>query len=167
MNRILSDRFENVVQKSDKENFIKLRRSNFPSSNHIVLNELMAFNYPDSVDNIESGEAKLDDRTYSLFLLINDVHPLYKLKPKTYNVHPEQARPLCIQPPNDGREIKKYRFHADQMNKNEMSLLLGLSGKKSIYQYESNRKKPSTQCWTLFLLIIGQHQHFELIERYI
>lgn len=157
--------FKGVVLKADRDNFTKLRKKHFPSDKILVLAKAIGLNDLDMVGDIESGDMRLDDRTYSLFLLVCGEHPSYQLIDKKVISNSDLKTPLAIKPPATGEEIKQYRENANSMRQGKMAWLLGLSSKKYVSYYENKEKtgvSPSIQCWTLFLLITSQHSFFSL-----
>lgn len=157
--------FKDVVLKADRDNFTNLRKKYFPSSRSLELAKAIGLNDLDMIEDIESCVMKLDDRTYSLFLLVCGEHPSYQLIDKQVIRNSDLTTPLAIKPPATGEEIKQYRENANSMRQGKMAWLLGLSSKKYVSYYENKEKtgvSPSIQCWTLFLLITSQHRYFRL-----
>lgn len=156
--------FENVVVKADAEKFSLLRSKHFNIESELALVKMLGLYDTDMISGIESKRIRLDDRTYSLFLLICDEHPLYRLIDKGVLVDSEFPPPLAVRPPSKGDSIKEVR-ESMSLGKRKMAWLLGLSSKKVISDYEDKEKAdvlPSVQCWTLFLLISKSHKYFEL-----
>ena len=117
--------------------------------------DLLCMNDVSTIKNIENGEYDVEDRTYTLFALITGHHPLYVLNGKT------AGGDLTITPP-DGETIRQTRRSVNGMTQRTMASLLGLSGHNIISKYEKNIREPSIANWTLFLLIIGKHPHYEI-----
>lgn len=152
-----NENLRNVVINFDgnREAFKKLRKS-FSSGNQIDMAEALGWASQNLVSRFESGEFSLDPRTYSLFSLMTDSHP-------NYSLHQRQKffGSLLIEPPSLGADRQKIRKKAGLTGK-EMADILSLSSKTIISRYENNKQHPSLQCWTLFLLITGQHPYYKL-----
>lgn len=121
----------------------------------LELATLLHIKNADVIENIESGIYGVEDRTYSLFALVTNTHPRYVLNGKT------AGGELGIYPPN-GDKIREIRRSKNNMTQRKMARLLGLSGHNSISKYENHAREPSIANWTLFLLIIGEHSHYEI-----
>lgn len=159
---------EHVVLKADLKRFIELRRKHFSNNDIPYLVKSMGLNDIDMIEDMEQGVKRIDDRTYSLFLLICGEHPNYKLIDKQTVSNSNITTPLAIKPPSTGEAIRQYREDANFMRQGKMAWLLGLSSKKYVSYYENQEKtniSPSIQCWTLFLLIINQHRYFKLEDK--
>lgn len=111
------------------------------------------------ISRFENGEFILDPRTFSLFGLITNSHIGYSLLPR----QPNQGG-LLIKAPASGKDRREYRIRAG-LKSHEMANLMGLSSKSIISNYEHEKKHPSTQNWTLFLLATDQHPHFEILPK--
>lgn len=108
-----------------------------------------------TINQFELGSKGLDNRGYSLFCLITGIHPNYVL------LQDKEIGSLLISAP-DGESIREMRINANRMTQAKMAKLLGLSSKTLVSNYENNRKTPSIQNWTLFLLITSQHPHYSI-----
>lgn len=142
----------------DVDKFINMRKSKGMSQTNIA--DAIGYSSQTVISSLESGDKRLGDRAYTLFLLITDFHPTYVMTQK----HIEYSELLIPAP--EGKEIRKTRMSADQMKQQEMAWLLGLSSKTLISSYENNRRTPSIQNWTMFLLIINQHPYYSLMRRF-
>lgn len=143
---------------NDIDKFISMRKSKGMSQTNVA--DAIGYSSQTVIGSLECGTKGLSARAYTLFLLITDFHPTYVMTQK----HVEYSELLIPAPDGDG--IRKTRMSADRMNQKEMAWLLGLGSKTLISNYENNRRKPSVQNWTMFLLIINQHPYYSLMRRF-
>lgn len=68
-----------------------------------------------------------------------------------------------IEPPTP-EQIKEVRNHVG-IKQRQMASLLDLSNRQLISDYERGSKSPSSQTWTLWLLLTGQHSSLKVVER--
>lgn len=135
------------------EQFIERRKKSGFSQN--AISTKLGFFDAAVIGHFETGAFGLDSRCHTLFLLIINEHPRYKLEKKT----DVKDGDLLIPAPN-GKEIRATRIRADHMNQMKMAALLELNGKTIISKYENDRKKPSIANWTVFLLLSSQHPFY-------
>lgn len=137
------------------EAFVETRKSLGYSQK--VLAETLGLSDVSVIGHFESGGFILDERTHTIFLLLTDTHPIYKLERKEGKEDAE----LIIDPPETGEEMRDYRNKINGMTQGDMADLLGLrAGKTIISNYENNVKRPSKQNWTTFLLATDLHPNF-------
>ena len=108
-----------------------------------------------TIRNIESGIYDIEDRTYTLFALLTNTHPLYTLFSKN------TGGGLSLTAPS-GYEIRRIRKTKSGLTQRGMASVMGLSGHAMISKYESDSRSPSPSNWSLFLLVIGEHPHYEI-----
>ena len=149
---------ENVIRKYNgiAENIVTARKTK--GMDQTQISEAIGYANIPVIANVESGVKGIDDRAYTLFLLITDSHPEYIIQKK----HLDCSELLQAAP--DGKVIRSTRINADRMKQEKMAWLLSLSGKTIISSYEKNRRNPSIQNWTMFLLIISQHPYYSLMR---
>jgi DNA-binding XRE family transcriptional regulator len=157
---IIKKNHTNVIVSFDNDidKFIDMRKSKGMSQTSVA--DVIGYSSQTVISSLECGIKGLSDRAYTLFLLITDFHPTYVMTQKH-----SQYNELLIPAP-EGKGIRKTRLSVDQMKQQEMAWLLGLGSKTLISNYENNRRKPSIQNWTMFLLIINQHPHYSLMCRF-
>lgn len=119
------------------------------------LANLLGIEEVSTIRNIESGIYDIEDRTYTLFALLTDTHPLYTLISKN------TGGALGLVAPN-GDEIRRIRKTKGGLTQRGMASVMGLSGHAMISKYESDSRSPSPSNWALFLLVIGEHPHYEI-----
>lgn len=173
--------FGDVVVPSDNYNFKKYRiaHKNEDGSNFTQVDCANMLDLSDDkvVSKFENNNSRIDDRTYSIFLLLIDKHPNYALKLKS-DIKPEDAKLVLDTPSPEiikaARESVSYEPVAyetpDSLKQNQISRLLGLHPKmfgkyESTTASDSNRRKPSPHTWTLFLLITKQHPYYDLVHK--
>lgn len=140
----------------DVESFIERRKTKGFSQKEMAA--ALGFFDAAVIGHFETGAFGLDNRCYTLFLLITDGHPRYKLELKDG----DNAGKLLINPPSDGKQIRATRINAHGMTQIKMAKLLGLNGKTIISKYENDRKSPSLANWTVFLLLSSQHPFYKI-----
>ena len=143
---------------NDIDKFISMRKSKGMSQTNVA--DAIGYSSQTVIGSLECGTKGLGDRAYTLFLLITDFHPTYVMVQK----HVEYSELLIPAP--DGNGIRKARLSENRMKQQEMAWLLGLGSKTLISNYENNRRKPSIQNWTMFMLIINQHPYYSLMRRF-
>jgi len=170
-----------VVISSDNYNFKKYRiaHKNEDGSNFTQVDCANMLDLSDDkvVSKFENNNSRIDDRTYSIFLLLVDKHPNYELELKS-GVDPKVAKLVLDTPSPEvikaARESVAYEpvgiETPNSLKQNQISRLLGLHPKmfgkyESITASDSNRRKPSAHTWTLFLLIIKQHPYYDLVDK--
>jgi len=139
----------------DREAFKSLRK-NFGSGNQEIIATALGWSDQNIVSRFENGEFSLDPRTFTLFSLITNSHPNYKLSQRQ-----EFFGNLLIEPPSLGVDRQKARKKAG-LTGQKMADVLSLNSKTIISNYENNKQNPSLQCWTMFLLVTDQHPYYEL-----
>ncbi len=152
---------ENVILESDVEVFTENRKK---IGWQKTVAKLLGLSSQQQVSFLELNGG-IDNRTYSLLLLLANKHPNYTLEKRRKTVSAEDL----IQETATGAEIKALRKSiitnpktGKCMTQGRMASLLGLTGKSLIYNYEKGKQSPSKQCWTLFLLIVDKHPKFKL-----
>lgn len=119
--------------------------------------KLLGIKYQQTISEIECGNSKMDNRTYSVLCLLADKHPGYEL------VGDENLNKLVVE--YEGAEkLKQLRKNAKLLQK-EVASKLKLTDRRLIGRYENNKQNPSDQCYTLFLLITNQHPYFSILPR--
>lgn len=164
--------FDGVVIPSDNYNLKKYRKrlvreDEKPfTQNDVAL--LLKLTDAALISNVERNEVRLDDRTYSTFLLATGNHPNYDLE---YFVEgTADIDKLIINPPCTPEDIKQDRMNIVGLQQRQISSLLGLHI-KTFGKYESssakreNRRIPTAHTWTLFLLITNQHPCYKLVPK--
>lgn len=136
----------------DLERFVSTRKNQ--DMNQYQLSQALGYSERSTIGHFEAGSKGLDSRGYTLFCLLTNTHPSYILE------QGEDDGELLIKAPADGYSIRQTRLNANGMTQPKMAKLLGLSSKTLVSNYENNRKNPSIQNWTLFLLITDQHPHY-------
>lgn len=116
------------------------------------------------ISKFENGKAKIDKRTYSLFLLVSNNHPYYTMELKA----DAEDKTVVFEPPS-GEGIKIMREYAG-LSQGRLAFLLGMMSNEKpnrqlISRYEKGVQNPSAQTWTLFLLITGQHPNYEIFPK--
>jgi len=139
----------------DREKFTKLRQE-FSSGSQQNMSDALGLNNQNLISRFESGEFDLDPRTFSLFSLITDSHPKYLLTQPQKNYGS-----LLIEAPASGKERREYRVKA-KLTGQEMADIMQLTSKTTISAYEHEKKNPSIQNWTIFLLVTNQHPYYKI-----
>lgn len=139
----------------NRKKFIKLRKK-FGSGSQQDMADALGLNNQNLISRFESGEFDLDPRTFSLFSLITDSHPKYVLTQRQKNYGN-----LLIEPPASGKERREYRVKAN-LTGQQMASIMQLTSKTTISAYENERKHPSMQNWTIFLLVTNQHPYYKI-----
>ena len=142
----------------DVENFIAQRKSRGLSQSQVA--QVLGYSNTSIIGHFEAGVKGLDSRGYTLFCLVTDTHPEYVL------LQDNADHDLLLVTAPDGEDIRQTRLNANRMTQPKMAKLLGLSSKTLVSNYENNRKNPSIQNWTIFLLITDQHPHYSLHRRF-
>lgn len=148
---------KNVVEgfDGDVEGFIEKRKELGYSQQ--TLSMVLGLANVSVIGHFELGEFTIDERTFTLFRLLAGTHPRYRLIKKN-----EEHGFLVIDPPATGKGIRTYRNNA-KLTQLEMAELMNLStGKYLISNYENERKNPSKQGWTVFLLATNQHPFYKI-----
>lgn len=143
----------------NREKFIELRKQ-FGFGYQKDVADALGLSDANLISRFESGEFELDPRTFTLFGLITDSHPSYLLTQRQKN-----HGTLLIEAPVSGKERRKYRINA-KLSGEGMANILGLAGKSLVSRYENEKKSPSIQNWTLFLLITNQHPYYQIFPKY-
>lgn len=133
----------------DLDNFIETRKRKGMKQSQVA--DVLGYSNTSVIGHFESGAKGLNDYGYTLFRLVTNTHPEYVLVQKDTN-----NGSLLVDVP-DGSVIRRTRLNANGMSQPVMANLLCLSSKTLVSNYENNRKKPSIQNWTIFLLITNQH----------
>lgn len=143
----------NVILEFDGDinRFVQNRKAKGLSQSDI--SKLIGYSNTSVIGHFEAGSKGLDSRSYTLFHLVTGSHPAYELVQKS------NSTTLLIESP-DGDSIKAARLKSGGMTQPKMAKLLSLSSKTLVSSYENNRKKPSVQNWTMFLLITNQHPYY-------
>lgn len=139
----------------NREKFTKLRQK-FSSGSQQDMADALGLNNQNLISRFESGEFDLDPRTFSLFSLITDSHPKYLLIQRQKNYGN-----LLIEAPASGKERREYRIKAN-LTGQRMADIMQLTSKTTISAYENERKHPSIQNWTIFLLVTNQHPYYKI-----
>lgn len=115
------------------------------------------------ISKIERSIQKMDDRTFTVFLLLTDNHPRYKLVP----VSKKTKQKSFFLPSPDPSLIHKFRTNIVDLKATDLSCFLGLhSGMVRRYESEGNsQRSPSSYTWALLLLITGQHPNYKLVKK--
>lgn len=115
------------------------------------------------ISKIERSIQKMDDRTFTVFLLLTDNHPRYKLEP----ISNKTKQKSFFLPSPDPSLIHKFRTNIVDLKATDLSRFLGLhSGMIRRYESEGNsRRSPSSYTWSLLLLITGQHPDYKLVKK--
>lgn len=142
----------------DIESFVAQRKSKGLSQSQIA--DVLGYANTSIIGHFEAGVKGLDSRGYTLFCLITDIHPEYVL------LQDDIEHDLLLVTAPDGEDIRQTRLNASRMTQPKMAKLLGLSSKTLVSNYENNRKNPSVQNWTIFLLITDQHPHYSIYRRF-
>lgn len=142
-----------VTFDGDYERFAKIREASGFSPAQLAT--AVGFTDNSVIKSFESKKLTLDDRSYTLCLLIMEAHPIYILE--------HSGAGALIVPAPVGHKIKQKRKMAG-LTQIEMADLLGLSGKTLISNYENSIKVPNLQNWTMFLLITCQHPSYQLSD---
>lgn len=159
---------DNVVISADNFNFKKYRiaHKNEDGSNFTQDDCAKMLNLTDKavVSKFERNDSRIDDRTYSIFLLMTGNHPYYSLEPRSKN--PPEKSTLIINTPAP-KTIKAARMSISGLKQNQASKLLGLHPKmygkyESTTASKTNKRSPSPHAWTLFLLLTKQHPYYQL-----
>lgn len=137
----------------DINNFIAQRKIKGLSQAQIAA--ALGYSNTSIIGHFEAGTKGIDSRSYTLFCLLTDTHPEYVL------LQDNEDGELLITAP-DGYSVRQTRLNANRMTQPKMAKLLGLSSKTLVSNYENDRKNPSIQNWTLFLLITSQHPHYSI-----
>lgn len=132
-----------------------------------IASHILGIKDSEVLSRFERGETVMSPPTITLFLLLSDTHPRYELKAI------EQlfiTKKLLIEAPTTNKLRKQQRHNVELMTgvkltQQGMADLLGLTGKSLISEYENNKKTPSVQTWTLFLLATNQHPFYKLSNR--
>ena len=122
------------------------------------LAEAIGFDDAVVISRIENGVFGLKSQSYTLLCLLMDIHPNYKLHQKR-----KYYGSVLIDAPAKGSEIKQFRKNIEHLTQPKMAKLLGLNDKQIISKYENDKKRPSIQTWTLWLLITNQHPYYEIL----
>lgn len=69
-----------------------------------------------------------------------------------------------VQPKPTPEQVKAMREKAG-LSQTAFAELIGLSNRQLIGDYETGKKTPNAQTWTLMLLATNQHPSFELREK--
>lgn len=144
---------------NDREKFTKLREQ-FGLGYQKDMAAALGLADQNLISRFEGGEFDLDPRTFSLFSLITDSHPSYLLTQRQKNYGS-----LLIEPPANGKERRQYRINAN-LKGHEMATIMGLTSKTIVSAYENEKKHPSVQNWTLFLLITNQHPYYQILPKF-
>tara|TARA_R110002051_G_scaffold19959_1_gene55160 strand:- start:15784 stop:16302 length:519 start_codon:yes stop_codon:yes gene_type:complete len=144
----------------DREKFTKLRLK-FSSGSQQNMSDALGLNNQNLISRFESGEFDLDPRTFSLFSLITDSHPKYLLTQRQKNYGS-----LLIEAPASGKERREYRVKA-KLTGQEMADIMQLTSKTTISAYEHEKKNPSIQNWTIFLLVTNQHPYYKISPKFV
>lgn len=115
------------------------------------------------ISKIERSIQKMDDRTFTVFLLLTDNHPKYKLAP----ISNKTKKKSLFLPPPDFNLIHESRINIAGLKTTDLSRFLGLhSGMVRRYESEgSSQRSPSIYTWALLLLITGQHPNYKLVKK--
>lgn len=143
----------------DREKFIKLRQE-FSRGYQEDMSDALGLADQNLISRFEHGEFNLDPRTFSLFSLITDSHPSYQLNQRQKNYGS-----LLIEPPASGKERRQYRIKA-KLTGQEMAEIMSLTSKTTISAYEHEKRHPSTQTWTIFLLVTNQHPYYQISPKF-
>lgn len=131
--------------------------------------QALDFSDDKAISKIERGKAGMDNRTYSVFLLITNNHPHYSLEVINKASKLKDNNDVLVPPP-DASVIRNYRKNIKGLSQKSMADLLGLHP-KMINKYESssasiqNQRSPSSKTWTLLLLITKQHPRYKLVPK--
>lgn len=132
-----------------------------------VVSYILGIKDSEVISRFERGETVMSPPTITLFLLLSDTHPRYELT--TIN-QLFIVKKLLIESPSTSKLRKQKRHNielmtGEKLTQQGMADLLGLTGKSLISKYESGKKNPSVQIWTLFLLATNQHPFYKLSNR--
>lgn len=78
-------------------------------------------------------------------------------------IPPDIKYDAVIRPPT-AEQIAEMRKHLG-LTQSQVALILDLTNRQLIGNYEKGRKSPAPQTWTLFLLLTGQHPDYILTKR--
>lgn len=166
--------FDGVVTTSSNENFKQYRMGYITSNGKRLTQDevatMLGLSDGQIVSKFERNGCNIDNRTYSLFSLVTNNHPLYNLQRKQVVANDDIHSNLLIKPPVNPCDIKTARRAANGLIQRRASRLLGMSD-KIFGKYESNtaklthRRSPTVQTWTLFMLITNQHPYYQLAHR--
>ncbi len=160
--------WENVVVESNISNFIKIRQ-NFGKQGEVA--ELLGLSSQVLLSRIENGSSGIDNRTYSLFLLLTGNHPNYMLTSQDDFESIDMRKLVQEVPEDNGESIKALRKSivksktGKPITQGRFANLLGLTGKGAISCFENGKTKPTKQNYTLMLLIADKHPYFFLVAR--
>ena len=165
--------FDNVVIDASPEmiSHYRLEHKTKDGSAFTQYKAAQALNFSDdkAISKIERGKAGMDNRTYSVFLLITNNHPHYSLEVISKASKLKDNNDVLVSSP-DASVIKNYRKNIKGLSQKSMAHLLGLYP-KMINKYESssasiqNQRSPSSKTWTLLLLITKQHPRYKLVPK--
>lgn len=173
MKELIADNlvFTQTVVEYDSSIFSNYRRlQDEKFGNAISQTELaktLKLNDASIISRIERGEMGMDNRRFSVFLLITNSHPKYDLELKK-GINKEDAD--LILPTPSAVDIKTARGNISGLSQRNLSLLVGLHH-KMINKYESssatskNMRSPSPHTWTMILLATKQHPYYDLIPK--
>ncbi len=155
--------WENVIEEVDLSTFNAMRKQ-YGSQAEIA--ELLGLTDAAIISKFENGKSDIDKRTYTMFLLITNNHPRYEMRLKE---EPENDSDKVIILPPNGQGIQLMRKYAG-LRQGKMAFLLSLMSKDKpnrtlISKYETDYQSPSSQTWTLFLLITGLHPTYEIFPK--
>lgn len=163
---------ENAIIDCDGSTISEYRQSYYKKHGKIfsqtALASMLKLNDASVISRMERGEMGMDNRTFSVFLLLTDLHPYYKLKLKDPE-HADKAE-LFIPAPDSVDDIAAVRHKVEGLSQRNLSILLGLH-ENMINKYESssatskNRRTPSPHTWIMLLLVTKQHPFYELKSR--
>lgn len=156
-----------TVVASDAVNFVNLR-GKYGVQNDVV--DILELSSQQLISKYESFESGIDNRTYSLFLLVCGEHPYYKIKyrdlPKNEIEklkHGDYMKPFIIKQDHKiGDQVKEIRRKLGD-SQEEFANLFGDCTKGDISKIENNKKTISDRAWTLLLLATNQHPHYFLL----
>lgn len=122
------------------------------------------------ISKIERSIQKMDDRTFTIFLLLTGNHPKYRLVPtskKKQSKDKENKSKGLFLPSPDPSLVSEYRANIDGLSSSALAGFLGLhSGMVRRYESEGNsQRSPSSYTWVLLLLITGQHPNYKLEKK--
>lgn len=150
---------EDVILDANLDTFINVRRD-CGSQEHVA--DILGLKNQQQISAMEVGIETINNRTYTLLMLLTDNHNTYDLFAKSEN------KPLLINAPNF-KQIKAFREGLREGKKKvtqgRMASLMKMGGKQAISKYERGERVPSIQAWSMWLLITNKHPNYKLLNK--
>lgn len=159
--------WSNVVVQTDVKAFIDLRKK-YGIQQEVV--DMLELSDKQLISKYESLDSGIDDRVYSLFLLICNEHPYYKLLHRSQDTNEEHTiksgdyKDVLVLEDYNGKDIKRIRL-LTQLYQDDFGKLWGKATKSDVSKIENDKYRISSRAWTVLLLVTNQHPYFYLAPR--